>query len=131
MGAFAIVVILLGLFLYALMQSSQGKVKDYNKRHRTKFKTWQEMREHQAELEEKHLEKEQRKALKEEKQKEQRKTLKEEQRKKKRLQKKENFAKTTFSGSGLTSKIARLQKLYKNGTLTKAEFEQAKNKLLK
>ena len=31
----------------------------------------------------------------------------------------------------LTGKIARLQKLYKNGTLTKAEFEQAKNQLLK
>ena len=50
---------------------------------------------------------------------------------KKRAPKKESFARTTFSGGGLTSKIARLQKLYKNGTLTKAEFEQAKNKLLK
>ena len=45
--------------------------------------------------------------------------------------KKESFAKTTFSGGGLTSKIARIQKLYKNGTLTKAEFEKAKNNLLK
>ena len=44
--------------------------------------------------------------------------------------KKESFAKTTFSGGGLTSKIARLKKLYKNGTLTKDEFEKAKNKLL-
>ena len=35
------------------------------------------------------------------------------------------------SGGGLTSKIARLKKLYKNGTLTKAEFEKAKEKLLK
>ena len=49
----------------------------------------------------------------------------------KRAPKKESFAKTTFSGGGLTSKIARLQKLYKNGTLTKAEFEKAKNNLLK
>ena len=45
--------------------------------------------------------------------------------------KKESFAKTTFSGDSLTGKIARLKKLYNNGTLTKAEFEQAKNKLLK
>ena len=45
--------------------------------------------------------------------------------------KKESFAKTAFSGGGLTSKIARLKKLYKNGTLTKAEFEKAKNNLLK
>ena len=49
----------------------------------------------------------------------------------KRAPKKESFEKTTFSGGGLTGKIARLQKLYKNGTLTKAEFEKAKNNLLK
>ena len=36
-----------------------------------------------------------------------------------------------ISGSGLMDKIKRLKKLYINGTLTKAEFEQAKNKLLK
>jgi|TARA_B110000027_G_C15961005_1_gene229925 hypothetical protein len=35
-----------------------------------------------------------------------------------------------ISGSGLMDKIKRLKKLYINGTLTKAEFEQAKNKLL-
>ena len=35
------------------------------------------------------------------------------------------------SGGGLTANIARLKKLYKNGTLTKAEFEKAKNNLLK
>jgi hypothetical protein len=34
-------------------------------------------------------------------------------------------------GGSLTANIARLQKLYKNGTLTKAEFEKAKNNLLK
>jgi len=36
-----------------------------------------------------------------------------------------------ISGSGLMDKIKRLKKLYINGTLTKAEFEKAKNKLLK
>jgi len=34
-------------------------------------------------------------------------------------------------GSGLMEKVKRLKKLYINGTLTKAEFEKAKNKLLK
>ena len=34
-------------------------------------------------------------------------------------------------GDSLTSKVSRLKRLYNNGTLTKAEFEQAKNKLLK
>ena len=33
--------------------------------------------------------------------------------------------------NGLISKIKRLKKLYNNGTLTKTEFEKAKNKLLK
>ena len=32
---------------------------------------------------------------------------------------------------GLMNKIKRLKSLYNNGTLTKAEFEKAKNKLLK
>ena len=36
-----------------------------------------------------------------------------------------------ISGSGLMEKVKRLKKLYINGTLTKAEFEKAKNKLLK
>ena len=34
-------------------------------------------------------------------------------------------------GDSLMSKVSRLKRLYNNGTLTKAEFEQAKNKLLK
>ena len=49
----------------------------------------------------------------------------------KNIKKKERDAPTEPSGGSLTGKIARLQKLYKNGTLTKAEFEKAKNNLLK
>ena len=33
--------------------------------------------------------------------------------------------------NSLMDKISRLKRLYNNGTLTKAEFEEAKNKLLK
>ena len=36
-----------------------------------------------------------------------------------------------FEETGLMNKIYRLKKLYINGTLNKAEFEKAKNKLLK
>ena len=36
-----------------------------------------------------------------------------------------------FEESGLMNKISRLKELYINGTLNKAEFEKAKNKLLK
>ena len=35
-----------------------------------------------------------------------------------------------IEGSGLMAKVKRLKKLYINGTLTKSEFEQAKDKLL-
>ena len=55
----------------------------------------------------------------------------EEKRKEKEQQKEERITASEPSESSLTGKIARLQKLYKSGTLTKAEFEQAKNKLLK
>ena len=41
---------------------------------------------------------------------------------------KENIKKDTKT---LVEKIRKLKELYKSGTLTKAEFEQAKNKLLK
>ena len=44
---------------------------------------------------------------------------------------KEKISETVEQDSSFTRKIARLKKLYKNGTLTKAEFEKAKNKLLK
>jgi len=46
-------------------------------------------------------------------------------------QKEEKVSASEQDGGGLTDDIARLKKLYKNGTLTKAEFEKAKNKLLK
>ena len=39
--------------------------------------------------------------------------------------------KDTEINDGLMNKIKRLKSLYNNGTLTKAEFEKAKNKLLK
>jgi hypothetical protein len=37
----------------------------------------------------------------------------------------------SIEGIGLMDKVKRLKKLYINGTLTKAEFEKAKDKLLK
>jgi len=40
-------------------------------------------------------------------------------------------AEIEMSSDNLSSKLKKLTKLYKNGTLSKAEFEKAKNKLLK
>ena len=45
--------------------------------------------------------------------------------KKSKIQNNENM------DEGLMNKVKRLKSLYKNGTLTKDEFEKAKNKLLK
>ena len=76
-------------------------------------------------MEEKRLEKERKKE--EAKKQEEEKRLE----KKRKEQEEERIGASEPSGGSLTGKIARLQKLYNNGTLTKAEFEKAKNKLLK
>ena len=52
--------------------------------------------------------------------------------KNKTLKKQEDtYDEVTNKDDGLMNKIKRLKKLYINGTLTKDEFEKAKNKLLK
>ena len=49
----------------------------------------------------------------------------------KKIASEERITESKPSEGSLTGNIARLKKLYKSGTLTKAEFEKAKNKLLK
>ena len=46
-------------------------------------------------------------------------------------EKKKNVENDQEEDKSLMDKISRLKRLYNNGTLTKAEFEEAKNKLLK
>ena len=68
----------------------------------------------------------------EKKQQEEKRLEKERLQEEERLAKEEKAVATEPSGGGsLTGKITRLKRLYKNGTLTKAEFEKAKNNLLK
>ena len=50
---------------------------------------------------------------------------------KKNLKNKEEAVVEELVDDGLMNKIKRLKRLYKNGTLTKDEFEKAKNKILK
>ena len=45
--------------------------------------------------------------------------------------KKSKIKNNESTDEGLMNKVKRLKSLYNNGTLTKAEFEKAKNKLLK
>ena len=135
-----------GTFL--LMRRQHNKdLDDWNKENKKKFETYQELKTYLREKELDQLRSEKEKIIKaklggwyyKEREREAAKErarfrkeledkIKEEE---KRAPKKESFAKTTFSGGGLTSKITRLKKLYKSGTLTKAEFEKAKNNLLK
>ena len=49
----------------------------------------------------------------------------------KNIKPKTNTAKIEMGSSNFTGKLKKLTKLYKDGTLTKAEFEKAKEKLLK
>ena len=48
-----------------------------------------------------------------------------------RYKKKSKIQNNESTDEGLMNKVKRLKSLYNNGTLTKAEFEKAKNKLLK
>ena len=59
------------------------------------------------------------------------KDLEEEAKTEARYKKKSKITSNENTDEGLMNKVKRLKSLYNNGTLTKAEFEQAKNKLLK
>ena len=59
------------------------------------------------------------------------KDLEEEAKTEVRYKKKSKIQNNESTDEGLMNKVKRLKSLYNNGTLTKAEFEKAKNKLLK
>ena len=90
----------------------------HNTKHKKNFETWNELQEY-------------RKIKLETAIQEERKISAEKKRLEKEQQKEERITASEPSEASLTGKIARLQKLYKSGTLTKAEFEKAKNNLLK
>ena len=56
--------------------------------------------------------------------------MKQKQIREQQLKEKRKIVVGKVEGTGLMAKVKRLKKLYINGTLTKSEFEQAKNKLL-
>jgi len=130
------------------MARRKKDVINYNKKHNKSFKTYDDLQKHldklRSQKEEKERKEEERKALLEEKrlekerkkeeakkQEEEKRLEKERLQEEQRLAKEEKAAASEPSGGSLTSNIARLKRLYKNGTLTKAEFEKAKDKLLK
>jgi len=114
-----IVIIILVVALSKLIKrSNQKELEEWNKNNKRKFEEYRDLKEH---IRTTRLYAKEDERIKEKKDKEQ--IVK---------PKKESFTKTMFGrGGSLTANIARLKKLYKNGTLTKAEFEKAKNNLLK
>ena len=120
-----------------LRWSRKNTLTDYNKTHKTNFKTYSDLQIF--------LEKKEYKKRKEEEEKEKKREVaeakkiaieqkKQEQQKLKEERSKAREAKVTTSepsGSDIGARLKKLRQMYKDGILSKVEFEKAKNKLLK
>ena len=137
-----LVIILIILILVKKTKSNRKKeLSDYNKKNKTKFYIYSKYREHVQKIADIEWEKNRNKEELEYKAKiakrkaDEVKRLKEEQKleaeelRRDRLDQDDDLSEE--DNDSLSGKIRRLKSLYKNGTLTKAEFEQAKNKLVK
>ena len=138
-----IFVSLIVIFFFLKIQRSQ-ELTQHNKKNKNKFKTYAELKEYKQKIEEKEslrkakIEEKERKAEEAKLEKEakaeearikaEERRLEREEKRKQRMEFKE--AEDDYDNS-LMDKVKRLKRLYKNGTLSKAEFEKAKNKLLK
>ena len=99
-------------------KSRTKEVEQYNKKHNKNFKTWEELERYRKIKTEKLIEEErkisaEKKLLEKEKQEEERITV------------------TEPSSSDIGARLKKLRQMYKDGILSKVEFEKAKNKLLK
>ena len=127
------IVAILALFIYASIygnRKSQEKfTKEYNIKHKTNFKTYSDLMNYIWGLREKERAKLE---AKEREEKAKREALQqEEKRKEKERQKEEKVTATEPSSSDLGARLKKLRQMYKDGILSKIEFEKAKNKLLK
>ena len=94
------------LFYLIILSRRNNAIHNYNLKHKTKFKKYLDYKKHIDKIKSKELKKDE-----------------------KRRSKLEKIPK--LDDENLMGKVKRLKSLYNNGTLTKAEFEKAKNKLLK
>ena len=130
------------MILVKITKSNRKKdLSDYNKKNKIKFKDYSEYQEHIQEIADIEWEKNRNKeeleykAQTAKRKADEVKRLKEEQKleaeelRRDRLDQDDDLSEE--DNGSLSGKIRRLKSLYKNGTLTKAEFEQAKNKLVK
>jgi hypothetical protein len=94
------------LFYLIILSRRNNAIHNYNLKYKTRFKKYLDYKKHIDKIK-----------LKE---------LKKDEKRRSKLEKTPNL-----DDKNLMSKVKKLKSLYKNGTLNKAEFEKAKNKLLK
>lgn len=154
-GIWAFFALLLFIVLIIIKLNRNKKLLEYNQKHKKKFNTYSELNNHLKKVREKEWKKfekkqekewelkrkkeeaeikaEEAKIEKEAKAEEAR--IRAEERKLEREEKRKesiDYIETEDEyDNSLMNKVKRLKRLYKNGTLSKAEFEKAKNKLLK
>tara|TARA_B100000315_G_C14465391_1_gene535744 strand:+ start:660 stop:1094 length:435 start_codon:yes stop_codon:yes gene_type:complete len=132
-----LLVILVLFFMYQFTWGSKlNQLDEWNKKNKKKFKTVEDFLAYQEKLDIEKKEKDYRDAIKNEK-----KLLREERKsqkiihkpiqEEKRLAREERKIDKEVSSSDLGASLKRLKKMYKDGHLSKVEFEKAKNKLLK
>ena len=113
------IVAVIALLFYASGKSQEKFTKEYNKKHKTNFKTHSDLMNY----------------IRSSKEKERAKKHKEEMqriaKKNKERQKEERITTTEPSSSDIGARLKKLRQMYKDGILSKVEFEKAKNKLLK
>jgi len=103
---------------FRLAKKSRTKeVERYNKKHNKNFKTWEELERYRKIKTEKLIEEEQKISV-------------EKKRLEKERQKEERITTSEPSSSDIGARLKKLRQMYKDGILSKIEFEKAKNKLL-
>jgi hypothetical protein len=131
-----IVLSLIVIFFFLKIQRIR-ELSAHNRNNKNKFETYSELKEYKKKIEDKESLKQ---AAKEEKERkaEEAKLAREAKAEERRLEKEEKRKENTEYKESkddyddfLMDKVKRLKRLYKSGTLSKAEFEKAKNKLLK
>ena len=95
------------LIIVGIIKSEQKELEDYNKKHKTNFKTIADLQNEKLKIKKAETAK-----------------------KEKLLEKEEKVTATEPSSSDLGARLKKLRQMYKDGILSKIEFEKAKNKLL-
>ena len=108
------------------------ELENWNKKSTKKFKNHRDLKAH-LHLREMSRILEQNKIIEKERKEEEAKERKEEEQERleKEQQKEERITASESSSSDIGARLKKLRQMYKDGTLTKDEFEKAKNKLLK